>query len=82
MVRLKLDQGACRIKIQRSGPLVLFSFHTTTQHLANLYCESGHLRRVCLRDFPGGAVDKNPLANAGDTGSIPAPGRSHMPQSN
>ena len=30
------------------------------------------------RDFPGGAVDKNPPANAGDTGSIPGPGRSHM----
>ena len=25
---------------------------------------------------------KNPPANAGDTGSSPGPGRSHMPQSN
>ena len=33
-------------------------------------------------DFPGGTVVKNPLANAGDTGSIPGPGRSHMPQGN
>ena len=33
-------------------------------------------------DFPGGTVVKNPLANAGDTGSSPGPGRSHMPQSN
>ena len=33
-------------------------------------------------DFPGGAVVKNPSANAGDMGSIPGPGRSHMPQSN
>ena len=33
-------------------------------------------------DFPGGAVIKNPPANAGDMGSIPGPGRSHMPQSN
>ena len=32
--------------------------------------------------FPGGAVVKNPRANAGDTGSSPGPGRSHMPQSN
>ena len=30
-------------------------------------------------DFPGGSVVKNPLANAGDMGSIPALGRSHMP---
>ena len=34
------------------------------------------------KDFPGGAVVKNPPANAGDTGSSPGPGRSHMPQSN
>ena len=31
------------------------------------------------RDFPDGAVVKNPPANAGDTGSSPGPGRSHMP---
>ena len=35
-----------------------------------------------LREFPGGAVVKNPPANAGDTGSIPGPGRSHMLRSN
>ena len=33
-------------------------------------------------DFPGGAVVKNLPANAGDTGSSPGPGRSHMPRSN
>ena len=32
--------------------------------------------------FPGGTVVKNPPANAGDTGSSPGPGRSHMLQSN
>ena len=32
--------------------------------------------------FPGGAVVKNPPANAGDMGSSPGPGRSHMLQSN
>ena len=32
--------------------------------------------------FPGGAVVKNPPANAGDAGSSPGPGRSHMPWSN
>ena len=32
--------------------------------------------------FPGGAVVKNPPANAGDTGLSPGPGRSHMPRSN
>ena len=34
------------------------------------------------RGFPGGAVVKNPPANAGDTRSIPGPGRSHMLWSN
>ena len=34
------------------------------------------------RDFLGGAVVKNPPANAGDTDSSPGPGRSHMPWSN
>ena len=33
-------------------------------------------------DFPGGAVVENLPANAGDMGSIPGLGRSHMPQSN
>ena len=32
--------------------------------------------------FPGGAVVENPPANAGDTGSSPGLGGSHMPQSN
>ena len=32
--------------------------------------------------FPGGAVVENPPANAGDTGSSPGLGRSHMPWSN
>ena len=32
--------------------------------------------------FPGGAVVKNLPANAGDMGSSPGPGRSHMPQGN
>ena len=33
-------------------------------------------------DFSGGAVVKTLPANAGDMGSIPGLGRSHMPQSN
>ena len=31
--------------------------------------------------FPGGAVVENPPANAGDTGSSPGLGGSHMPRS-
>ena len=35
-----------------------------------------------IRDFPSGTAVKNPPANAGDTGSSPGLGRSHMPWSN
>ena len=38
------------------------------------------LKKSCC-SFPGGTVDKNLPANAGDAGSIPDPGRSHMPRS-
>ena len=34
-----------------------------------------------FRDFPGGTVVRDPPANAGDLGSSPGLGRSHMPQS-
>ena len=41
---------------------------------------------MCFRriswGFPGGAVVENLPANAGDTGSSPGLGRSHMPRSN
>ena len=33
-------------------------------------------------DFPGGTVDKNPPANAGDMGLVPGLGRFHMLWSN
>ena len=35
-----------------------------------------------FRGLPANSALKNPPANAGDTSSIPGPGRSHMPQSN
>ena len=46
---------------------------------------------ICITDslcykaetgFPGGTVVENLPANAGDTGSSPGLGRSHMPRSN
>ena len=38
-----------------------------------------NLLKMQILGFPGGAVVENPPANAGDTGSIPGPGRSHNP---
>ena len=40
------------------------------------------LKKKKKQDFPGGPVVENPSANAGDTGSIPGPGRFHMPLGN
>ena len=39
-------------------------------------------KNVKIGGFPGGAVVENLPANAGDTGSSPGLGRSHMPRSN
>ena len=41
-----------------------------------------HTLKSAGEDFPGGAVVKNPPANAGDTGLSPGLGRSHVPWSN
>ena len=42
-----------------------------------------HYQLKCsLQGFPGGAVVENLPANAGDTGSSPGLGGSHMPRSN
>ena len=39
------------------------------------------VKRYILPGFSGGAVVENLPANAGDTGSSPGLGRSHMPRS-
>ena len=39
-------------------------------------------KNLRMGGFPGGTVVENLPANAGDTGSSPGPGRSHMPWSN
>ena len=54
-----------------------------------LECQKGLIKIIAWQDFyfhvftpfldsPDGPVDKNLLANAEDTGSIPSPGRYHM----
>ena len=44
--------------------------------------KKARVKKIFYGDFPGGTVVKNLPANAGDTGSSPGPGRSHMPWSN
>ena len=48
----------------------------TNGHTVSMPC------KMSGEDFPGGAVVKNPPANAGDTGSSPGSRRSHMARSN
>ena len=50
------------------------------EHLVVL--ESKKVLKNFGKGFPGGAVVENLPANAGDTGSSPGLGRSHMPWSN
>ena len=50
--------------------------YTLVMDLANDY-----LQKDTYRGFPGDAVVESLPANAGDTGSSPGLGRSHMPQS-
>ena len=46
-------------------------------------CKDGLIfKNQSVWGFPGGTVVENLPANAGDTGSSPGLGRSHMPQSN
>ena len=40
------------------------------------------IKKNHMTGFPGGVVVKNPPANAGDMGSSPGRGGSHMPRSN
>ena len=48
----------------------------------NDYWIGKHTLKKKVRGFPGGAVVENLPANAGDTGSSPGLGRSHMPRRN
>ena len=58
------------------------SFWSPTTLAAGGRAHLNGFRSPHFRDFPGGAVVGNLPANAGDTGSSPGPGRSHMPRSN
>ena len=51
-------------------------------HIRGVRPERSEAQKEIIGGFPGGAVVKNPPANAGDTGSISGPGRSHMLRSN
>ena len=54
----------------------------TVEALSNTDLWRLALYKNYIQDFPGGTVVKNLPANAGDVGSSPGLGRSHMQQSN
>ena len=56
------------LEVSRRRKLFLFLKH-----------HNNNKSKIKNMDFPGGLVIKNLPANAGDTGSIPGPGRFHMP---
>ena len=66
-------------------PIVLlpFNFQSIMQYTYILHINN--VKYIILNNIlwglPGGAVVENPPANAGETGSSPGPGRSHMPRS-
>ena len=48
----------------------------------SLFLSQGEFFKLLIEGFPGGAVVESLPATAGDTGSSPGLGRSHMPRSN
>ena len=60
---------------------MLISFHINLKAEFSTWKNPGH-QDISSSDFPSGPVVKNLLASAGDTGSIPGPGRFHMLQGN
>ena len=77
--------GSCAA--QPAGSVCLLCRDRGADSLGSPHCQASSLckaregRREC-QDFPGGPVGKNLPANAGDSGLIPGPGRSHMLQRN
>ena len=53
-----------------------------SRHLRKEEILKRKVKRYELSGFPGGTVVESLPANAGDTGSSPGLGRSHMPRSN
>ena len=61
---------------------ILWDYITVTMLVCTKIFMIIYLNRRYNRGFPGGAVVESLPANAGDTGSSPGLGRSHMPRSN
>ena len=62
---------------------MIYSSYETPLSIPSIVSQGGKLFNYnCSQDFPGGPVDRNPPANAGDRDSIPGPERFHVLWSN
>ena len=59
-----------------------FALLVPSAWVASIQTEVSLLTKGMPEGFPDGSVEKNPPANAGDRGSIPDLGGSHVPWSN
>ena len=72
---LKFENHCSRLEVR-------VSLYTIILILFKVYNSVFQYHLKGAQDFPGGPVVKNPPASAGDTGSIPGLGRSHVPRGN
>ena len=79
IIFIKMPKGAGAYNTVISNGLLLLTYNCEALE-TNVTCNCTQLKGHM--GFPGGAVVRSPPANAGDTGSSPGPGRSHMPRSN
>ena len=74
---------ATKTKIDMWNYIKLKSFYTANEAVNKMERQPTEWKKIFANHvLPGGTVVKNPPANAGDTVSVPGPGKSHMPQSN
>ena len=73
-----------RIELFNIGWEISPKFHLFKKIYQTLHLKENTFKKINIQNggFPGGAVVENLPANAGDTGSSPGLGRSHMPRSN
>ena len=76
-------QISCLIKNVHPEGKVLSQLNNNIYKTSSVFKDlKRHFTKEDIWGFPGGAVVENLPANAGDTGSNPGLGRSHMPWSN
>ena len=71
--------------VKMTGDELVYNIHLAVDSLVSLPKRNWQNLQALLRapwNFPGGPLVKNLPAKAGGMGSIPGPGRFHMPQGN